>query len=40
MIDYALGRKAKPGEEFDGKQYVEAQVPGDILFGKCVKRHR
>jgi hypothetical protein len=37
MIDHALGRKAKPDEEFDGKQYVEAQIPGDILFSRDIE---
>ena len=37
MIDYALGLKAKPDEEFDGKLYVEAQVPGDIVFSRDIE---
>lgn len=38
MIDHATGLSQPPAEEFDGRQYVEAQIPGDILFARDVLR--
>jgi hypothetical protein len=38
MIDHALGLKQPPMEEFDGRQYVEAQIPGDILYGRDIEK--
>lgn len=38
MIDCALGLRPPPDEEFDGAQYVEAQIPGDILFARDVEK--
>ena len=32
MIGYALGRKAKPDEEFGGKQYVERRFRATFCF--------
>ncbi len=37
MIDHALHWQPKPpDEEFDGSQYIEAQIPGDILYARDV----
>lgn len=38
LIDCALGLKAPPDEEFDGRSYIEAQIPGDILFSRDVEK--
>ena len=38
MIDHALGLKAAPDEEFDGAQYIEAQIPGDVLISRDIDK--
>ena len=38
MIDHALDLVRTPLEEFDGSQYVEARIPGDIVYSRDVEK--
>jgi len=38
MIDYALELKSAPDEEFGGSHYVEAQIPGDIVYSRDIEK--
>jgi hypothetical protein len=38
IIDHALGLKQPPNEEFTGSEYIEAQIPGDILIGRDIEK--
>jgi hypothetical protein len=38
IIDHALGLKQPPDEEFDGAQYIEAQIPGDLVIARDIDK--
>jgi hypothetical protein len=38
LIDHALGRASTPMQEFDGSQYIEAQIPGDLVYARDVEK--